>query len=101
MLLSTYTTLDSQLSFLTLLENSPRGNRLNNCIGRSNYRFFVALLLSTFFMTSIQLGLSAWFVVKFHVNNQEFRGKGAFVSIMSPIGVAPRSCVLANGSLRL
>ncbi|CAM9134649.1 unnamed protein product [Laminaria digitata] len=45
---------------------------LNNCIGRSNYRYFVALLLSTFCMTSIQLGLSIWFVVKFHSGNEKF-----------------------------
>lgn len=61
------------------LEHFSRGDRLNNCIGRSNYRFFVALLLSTFFMTSIQLGLSAWFVVKFHSSgNQEFSDRGDF-----------------------
>ncbi|CAN0291327.1 unnamed protein product [Pylaiella littoralis] len=45
---------------------------LNNCVGRINYRYFVALLLSTFFMTFIQLGLSVWFVVMFHTNNATF-----------------------------
>lgn len=50
--------------------------RLNNCIGRSNYRYFVALLLSTFFMTSIQLGLSVWFVIMFHTENATFSDRG-------------------------
>eukprot|EP00903_Cladosiphon_okamuranus_P013911 g12939.t1 len=45
---------------------------LNNCIGRSNYKFFVALLLSTFFMTSIQLGLSCWIIVLYHTDNEAF-----------------------------
>ncbi|CAM9439602.1 unnamed protein product [Ascophyllum nodosum] len=39
---------------------------LNNCIGRSNYRYFIALLISTFLMISMQIGLSVWFIWVFH-----------------------------------
>ncbi|CAB1098437.1 unnamed protein product [Ectocarpus sp. CCAP 1310/34] len=45
---------------------------LNNCVGRSNYRYFVTLLVSTFFMTSIQLGISSWFAVMYHSDNVAF-----------------------------
>lgn len=51
--------------------------RLNNCVGRSNYRYFVALLLSTFFMTSLQLGLSAWFATMYHSGDSVFKLRGA------------------------
>lgn len=60
--------------FLALLRSR---NRLNNCVGRSNYRYFVTLLLSTFFMTSIQLGLSLWFVILYHSGNSSFGNRGA------------------------
>ncbi|CAM9103068.1 unnamed protein product, partial [Hapterophycus canaliculatus] len=48
---------------------------LNNCVGRSNYRYFIALLLSTFFMTSIQLGLSIWFAVMYHSDDATFSNR--------------------------
>lgn len=50
--------------------------RLNNCVGRSNYKYFIALLLSTFFMTSIQLGLSVWFAVMYHSDDATFSNRG-------------------------
>lgn len=51
-------------------------NRLNNCVGRSNYRYFVGLLVSTFFMTSIQLGLSVWFFFMYHTDDADFKNRG-------------------------
>lgn len=79
-----YSTPNFHLNVWLSLELSARDDRLNNCIGRSNYRFFVALLLSTFCMTSIQLGLSIWFVVKFHSGNQEFSNRGALLRLYPP-----------------
>lgn len=60
-------------------------SRLNNCVGRSNYRYFVALLLSTFFMTSIQLGLSVWFIIMFHTDNATFSDRGTVFDVSYPL----------------
>lgn len=68
--------MSAHLAAEVLALSPPAAYRLNNCVGRINYRYFVALLLSTFFMTFIQLGLSVWFVVMFHTNNATFSDRG-------------------------
>lgn len=64
---------------LSPIHHPPLLYRLNNCVGRNNYKYFVALLLSTFFMTSIQLGLSGWFAVLYHSDNGTFSDRGTHV----------------------
>ncbi|CAM9199982.1 unnamed protein product [Discosporangium mesarthrocarpum] len=46
---------------------------LNNCVGRSNYRCFVALLVATFLMISLQLGFSVWLLILYHTDDHDFR----------------------------
>ncbi|CAM9170634.1 unnamed protein product [Choristocarpus tenellus] len=48
---------------------------LNNCVGRSNYRYFIGLLFATFLMTSLQMGVSVWFVIMFHTGDDDFESR--------------------------